>query len=109
MRSPYSTVHSFYRRARISGLWDKILEHLVKKKDLCLKPDALVQYVRTQPGFHNWTRNRIIQELKDIGALVLQEENASTVHIDKHSWSGLVSSILRPLASLGPVCPFFGI
>ena len=28
---PYSTIHSFYRRARISGLWDKILEHLVKK------------------------------------------------------------------------------
>ncbi len=28
---PYSTVHSFYRRARISGLWDKILEHLVIK------------------------------------------------------------------------------
>jgi len=26
---PYSTVHSFYRRARISGLWDKIMEHLV--------------------------------------------------------------------------------
>ena len=24
-------VHSFYRRAWISGLWDKILEHLVKK------------------------------------------------------------------------------
>ena len=28
---PYSTVHSFYRRARISGLWDKILEHMVVK------------------------------------------------------------------------------
>ena len=28
---PYSTVHSFYRRARNSGLWDKILEHLVKR------------------------------------------------------------------------------
>jgi putative transposase len=27
----YSTVHSFYRRARISGLWDKILQHLVVK------------------------------------------------------------------------------
>ena len=26
---PYSTVHSFYRRARLSGLWDRILEHLV--------------------------------------------------------------------------------
>lgn len=28
---PYSTVHSFYRRARNSGLWDKILHHLVRK------------------------------------------------------------------------------
>ncbi len=28
---PYSTVHSFYRRARINGLWDKILEHLVRE------------------------------------------------------------------------------
>lgn len=27
---PYSTVYSFYRRAQKSGLWDKILEHLVK-------------------------------------------------------------------------------
>ena len=27
---PYSTVHSFYRRARLSGLWEKILRHLVK-------------------------------------------------------------------------------
>jgi putative transposase len=28
---PYSTVHSFYRRARNSGLWDKILQHIVLK------------------------------------------------------------------------------
>ncbi|MDD3230195.1 MAG: hypothetical protein PHE09_13390 [Oscillospiraceae bacterium] len=28
---PYSTVHSFYRRARSSGLWDKILQHMVVK------------------------------------------------------------------------------
>lgn len=27
---PYSTVHSFYRRARLSGLWDKLPELLVK-------------------------------------------------------------------------------
>ena len=26
---PAFTVHSFYRRARLSGLWDRILEHLV--------------------------------------------------------------------------------
>lgn len=28
---PYSTVHSFYRRARLSGLWDKVLQHMVVK------------------------------------------------------------------------------
>ena len=28
---PYSTVHSFYRRAKLSGLWDEMLEPLVKK------------------------------------------------------------------------------
>ena len=27
---PVFTVHSFYRRARLSGLWDRILQHLVK-------------------------------------------------------------------------------
>ena len=27
---PHFTVHSFYRRARLSGLWDRILEYLVK-------------------------------------------------------------------------------
>ena len=27
---PAFTVHSFYRRARLNGLWDKILQHLVK-------------------------------------------------------------------------------
>ena len=26
---PFATVHSFYRRARITGLWDKILAQLV--------------------------------------------------------------------------------
>ena len=30
LTTPYSTVHSFYRRARISGLWDKILQRLVE-------------------------------------------------------------------------------
>lgn len=28
---PAFTVHSFYRRARIKGLWDRILKHLVKE------------------------------------------------------------------------------
>ena len=28
---PYSTVYSFFRRAKLSGLWDRILEYLVKE------------------------------------------------------------------------------
>jgi len=28
---PYGTVWSFYRRAKQSGIWDKIMKHLVKK------------------------------------------------------------------------------
>ena len=28
---PYSTVHSFYRRARLSGLWEKVLTAVVEK------------------------------------------------------------------------------
>ena len=28
---PYSTVHSFYRRARLSGLWEKVLKAMVEK------------------------------------------------------------------------------
>ena len=28
---PYSTVHSFYRRARLSGLWEKVQQAVVKK------------------------------------------------------------------------------
>ena len=27
---PHFTVHSFYRRARLNGLWDRIRQHLVK-------------------------------------------------------------------------------
>ncbi|ETZ05140.1 transposase [Holospora undulata] len=27
---PYSTVHSFYRRCRIKGVWEKVMHELVK-------------------------------------------------------------------------------
>ena len=39
---PHFTVHSFYRRARLSGLWDKILEHLVRvTRQLTLTTNAV--------------------------------------------------------------------
>ena len=31
---PVFTVHSFYRRARLSGLWDRILEHLIDSQSV---------------------------------------------------------------------------
>lgn len=51
--------------------------------DLCLRPEALYRFVRMQPGYQNYSSRRIVQELKDIGALVLQEEGTATVHLEK--------------------------
>lgn len=60
-------------------------EGIMWGNDLCLRAEALIRFVRLQPGFHDWNRNKISRELKDIGALVLQEEGASTVHLDDDS------------------------
>lgn len=64
---------------------EKLVKHdgIIWEDDLCLRPEALIRFVRLQPGYHNWSRNHITQSLKDIGALVIQEENAATVHLDK--------------------------
>lgn len=63
----------------------KLCEHdgIIWKSDLCIKPEALIQFIRQQPGYHDWSSNRITRELKDIKALVLQEENAATVRLSK--------------------------
>jgi len=47
---PYSTVHSFYRRARISGLWDTILQHMVVKtrEDAGRKPEPSYALIDSQ-------------------------------------------------------------
>ena len=63
------------------GNYDGILY----KGDLCLRSDALIQFVRQQPGYHNWSKNRITRELKDINALVIQEDKTATVHLTKKS------------------------
>lgn len=54
-----------------------------KDNDLCLRPEALVSYVRSQNGYHDWGRNRITRALADLGALVLQEDGSYTVHLEK--------------------------
>lgn len=41
---PYSTVHSFYRRARLSGLWEKVLDEIVQKTRLAAGRNATPSY-----------------------------------------------------------------
>jgi putative transposase len=41
---PYSTVHSFYRRARISGLWQNVLQATVEKSRLKSGRNATPSY-----------------------------------------------------------------
>ena len=47
---PVFTVHSFYRRAKLSGLWDKILQHMVKvtRKNAGLEENPSVALVDSQ-------------------------------------------------------------
>jgi len=56
---------------------------IIWKGDLCLRREALVQFIHQQPGYHDWTSNRITRTLKGINALVLQEEEAATVRFTK--------------------------
>lgn len=51
--------------------------------DFCLKKEPLERFIRMQNGYQNYTISNITQELKDIGALVLQEEATSQVKIKK--------------------------
>lgn len=79
----------------LGGYWNdafdltKKLERLKKhdgiiwKDDLCVRPEALIHFVRQQPGYHDWSPNRITRALKDINALVLQEEGTATVRLSK--------------------------
>ena len=64
---------------------DKLDRHegIVWKRDLCLRRDPLERYIRAQDGYGSYKISRIVQELKDIGALVLQEEGAAQVRLKK--------------------------
>lgn len=73
--------HAFQLAEKKKGLTEK--DGILWQKDLCLRREALIRFIRTQPGYQNWSSNRITRALKDIGALALQEENAATVRLSK--------------------------
>jgi len=41
---PYSTVHTFFRRARLNGLWEKVLQAVVEKTRLRAARNASPSY-----------------------------------------------------------------
>ena len=64
---------------------EKLEKHggIIWKDDLCLRPEELIRFVRFQSGYQSWSRNKITRFLKDIGALVLQEDDSDTIHLQK--------------------------
>lgn len=58
-------------------------EGMIWRGGLCLRRDVLERFVRMHDGYACYTIRKIAQELKDIGALVLQEESAAQVHLKK--------------------------
>ena len=56
---------------------------LWKGNYLCLRRDALERTVRIQDGYQDYTINQIVRELKDMGALTIQEEDTAQVRLKK--------------------------
>ena len=58
---------------------------LLRERDLCLRANPLMRFVRAQPGYQTYHTNKIVHELYDMGALVVQEDSTYQVHLDKKS------------------------
>lgn len=58
-------------------------EGIIWHRDLCLRREPLERFIRLQDGYGSYKISQIIQELKDIGALVLQEEGTAQVRLKK--------------------------
>lgn len=58
-------------------------EGIIWHGDLCLRRKPLERFIRLQDGYACYTIAKIVQALKDIGALVLQEEGTAQVRLKK--------------------------
>lgn len=72
---------AFQMTKNIDKLWKK--DGIWWRGDAGLRKDALERFIRLQDGYGTYTISKIIQELKDIGALVIQEEGTAQVKIKK--------------------------
>ena len=48
-----------------------------------IKQTALVQFIRNQNGYQNYSSRKITDYLKDIGCLTINEDKSNTVHLGK--------------------------
>ena len=60
-----------------------------------IKPTALVQFIRNQNGYQNFSSRKITNYLKDIGALTLQEEKSNTCHLGTDKKGRILPRVLR--------------
>ena len=76
---------------------DKLAKHdgILWHDDLCLRTSALVSFLRQQPGYQGISRNKITSYLKDKRALVIQEDEADTVHLEKSTKTRYIPRVYR--------------
>lgn len=60
-----------------------------------IKPTALVQFIRNQNGYQNYSSRKITDYLRDTGALTLQEEKSNTCHLGKDKKGRILPRVLR--------------
>lgn len=70
---------------RLASSLKKLEKHdgIMWKGDLCLRRDALERFIHQQPGYQDIPLSRVVQKLRDMGALVIQEDGCATVHLAK--------------------------
>ncbi len=60
-----------------------------------IKPTALVQFIRNQNGYQDFSSRKITDYLKDIGALTLQEGKTNTCHLGTDKKGRNLPRVLR--------------
>lgn len=60
-----------------------VRDGIIWEDDFCLRKVPLLNYIRKQPGYHDYTINKITRELQDIGALITNESDTCQVHLAK--------------------------
>ncbi len=58
---------------------------IIWQGDFCLRKVPLENFIRKQPGYHDYTINKIVHELQDIGALRTNESDTCQVHLAKEA------------------------